>query len=238
MEHLPHIKPSTLKANVTEVLRGLIIDGTLAPGAEFNQAQIAEQLGVSRGPIREALGKLEQEGLVRSVPYKGVIVTPLTRRDVEELYDVRTALELLALDRSIDRMSDGEIDHLDEIVDQMREAAKDNDLKRLVEVDLRFHEYLLEQARHELALKLWRTLEVSIRRCLHTRHQIYTFLDEVVGSHPTLITALRRHDKTLAKQILSDHVAESVLHVLANWPDDPEPSAEHAIMAEPTATIA
>ena len=171
-------------------------------------------------------------------PYKGVIVTPLTRKDVEELYSVRTALELLALDYSIDRMSEAEIDHLDEIVDHMRLAAKDNDLQRLVEVDLRFHEYLLEQAGHELALRLWRTLEVSIRRSLHTRHQIYTFLDEVVGSHPTLITALRQRNKTLAKQIMSDHVAESVLHVLANWPDDPEPNAEHTSTAEPTATIA
>ncbi|MCB0025436.1 MAG: GntR family transcriptional regulator, partial [Caldilinea sp.] len=105
LDQLPHIKPTTLKANVTEILRQLIIEGTLAPGTEFNQAQIAEQLGVSRGPIREALGQLEQEGLLQSVPYKGVIVTPLTRKYVEELYSVRTALELLALDRSITRMT-------------------------------------------------------------------------------------------------------------------------------------
>ena len=60
----------------------------------------------------------------------------------------------------------------------------------------------------------------GIRRCLRTRHQIYTFLDEVVGSHPTLITALAQRDKALAKQILSDHVAESVTHILANWPPE------------------
>ena len=118
IDQLPHVKPTTLKANVTEMLRQFIIDGTLAPGTEFNQAQIAEQLGVSRGPIREALGQLEQEGLLQSVPYKGVIVTPLTRKYVEELYSVRTALELLALDRSIERMTDAEIDHLDDIVER------------------------------------------------------------------------------------------------------------------------
>ena len=104
-----------------------------------------------------------------------------------------------------------------------------NDLNKLVEVDLYFHDYLLQQAHHALALKLWRMLEVGIRRCLRTRHQIYTFLDEVVGSHPTLITALEQRDKTRAKQILSDHVAESVTHVLANWPLDSEPAASATI---------
>lgn len=203
---------------MTEVLRQLIIDGTLAPGTEFNQAQIAEQLGVSRGPIREAIGQLEQEGLLRSVPYKGVVVTPLTRKYVEELYSVRTVLELLALDRSIERISDAEIDHLDVIVEGMLVAARNGDLSRLVEIDLHFHEYLLAKADHELALKLWLNLEVGMKRCLRTRHKIYTFLDEVVGSHPTLITALKARDGVLAKQILSDHIAESLHNLLANWP--------------------
>lgn len=218
LEHVARVEARTLKANVTDILRQLIVEGTLAPGSEFNQAQIAEQLGVSRGPIREALGQLEQEGLVQSIPYKGVIITPLTRTYIEELYSVRTALELLGLDRSIERMTDAEINHLDAIVEQMRATARNNDLNRLVEVDLRFHEYLLEQAHHELALKLWRMLEVGIRRCLRTRHQIYTFLDEVVGSHPTLITAIRERNKELAKQIMRDHIAESVVHILANFP--------------------
>jgi DNA-binding GntR family transcriptional regulator len=230
LENLQRIEPRTLKENVTGVLRQLIIDGALAPGAEFNQAQIAEQLGVSRGPIREALGQLEQEGLLQSVPYKGVIVTPLTRKYVEELYSVRTALELLALDHSIERMSDADIDYLDEIVEEMRQAARSGDLTRLVEIDLRFHEYLLEQANHELALKLWLNLEVGLRRCLRTRHKIYTFLDEVVGSHPTLITALKARDKTQAKQILSDHIAESLHHLLANWsPEDGQESSAQIV---------
>jgi DNA-binding GntR family transcriptional regulator len=235
LEHVARVEARTLKANVTDILRQLIIEGTLAPGTEFNQAQIAEQLGVSRGPIREALGQLEQEGLVQSTPYKGVIITPLTRKYVEELYSVRTALELMGLDYSVDRMTDADIQHLDKIVDDMRAAARDNDLDRLVEVDLYFHEYLLQQAQHELALKLWRMLEVGIRRCLRTRHQIYTFLDEVVGSHPTLITALAQRDKVLAKQILGDHVVESVTHILANWPPEEDAVPPVAIPAPSSA---
>ncbi len=151
LEHLQRIEPRTLKENVTGILRQLIVEGTLPPGAEFNQAQIAEQLGVSRGPIREAIGQLEQEGLLQSVPYKGVVVTPLTRQYVEELYSVRTALELLALDRALDRMTDAEIDPLDTVVEEMRTVARSGDLARLVEIDLQFHEYLISQSHHELA---------------------------------------------------------------------------------------
>lgn len=224
IDNLHRIEPRTLKENVTGVLRQLIIDGTLAPGTEFNQAQIAEQLGVSRGPIREALGRLEQEGLLQNVPYKGVIVTPLTRKYVEELYSVRTALELLALDRSMERMTDADLAQLDVIVEEMRAAARAGDLSQLVEIDLHFHEYLITQADHELALSLWLNLEVGLKRCLRTRHKIYTFLDEVVGTHPTLITALKARDKALAKQILSDHIAESLQHMLANWPEETSPA--------------
>src|SRR5690606_15282833 len=88
---------TTQKENVTNIWRQGIISGTIPAGEELNQAQIAEKLGTSRGPIREALGQLEQEGLIRSVPYKGVVVTPLTPTYIRELYGLRAVLETFAL---------------------------------------------------------------------------------------------------------------------------------------------
>jgi DNA-binding GntR family transcriptional regulator len=220
LESLDRIEPRTLKENVTEILRQSIIDGTFPPGTEFNQAQIAERLGISRGPIREALGQLEQEGLIESTPYKGVVVTQLTHRYVEELYSVRTALETLALDRAIDRMTLEDLRHLNRIVEEMRNAARAENLARLTELDLAFHEHILRTADHQLALKLWKVLEVGVRRCLGIRHKIYTFLDEIVGSHPTLVTAIEARDKSRAIQILHEHIAESSSHILANLPPE------------------
>jgi DNA-binding GntR family transcriptional regulator len=219
-ERLTRVEAKTLKANVTEILRQSIIDGSLAPGTEFNQAQIAEALGVSRGPIREALGQLEQEGLVESTPYKGVMVTQMTRRHVEELYSVRGALEALAIDRAIDRLGTDDIAELNDIIAQMRRAAAEGDLDELVTLDLVFHETILKIADHQLAMRLWKLLEVGVRRCLHVRHEIYTFLDEVVGSHPTLVTALTERNKELALQILNEHISESAAHILAVLPPD------------------
>ena len=216
--NIPTSTPRTLKENVIQILRQSIIDGTLPSGAELNQVQIAERLGVSRGPVREALGILEQEDLVRSTPYKSVIVTPLTRRYVEELYSVRVALETLAIERAIDRLQPEDLEALHGIVEKMRIAARENDSYQLASVDLEFHEYFIRLADHQLVMKLWKQIEVGVQRCLHTRHELYTFLDEVVGSHPTLITAMADRDKEAAKQILYDHIIESAAHVVEDWP--------------------
>lgn len=208
-EKLAPIAPRTLKENVTNSIRESIINGQLAPGTELNQAQIAEELGVSRGPVREALGRLEQEGLIRTVAYKRVFITPMNRRYVEELYSVRIALETMALERGIDRLNPNHLKQLDKIVEQMRDAAKTHSHDTLADLDLTFHEQIVRMADHHLALSLWRQLAVGVKRCLHTRHRIYTFLDEVVGTHPTIVTAIAERDKPRAVQILREHITES-----------------------------
>ena len=225
-EQIHRIEPRTLKEDVTNVLRQMIINGELAPNAELNQVGISNQLGVSRGPVREALGQLEQEGLVHSIPYKGVFVTSLTRRDVEELYSVRIALETLAVERAIDRITEEDLTKLNQIVEEMSVAARNENLERLVRVDLEFHEQLVRVADHELLYKLWKQVEVGVLRCLHTRHQIYTFLNEVVGSHPTIVMALTERNREWAVEILREHVRESEEHILAAWPHPDEENDE------------
>jgi DNA-binding GntR family transcriptional regulator len=215
---IPAPNHRTLKEDVTQILRQSIIDGSLPSGVELNQVQIAERLGVSRGPVREALGILEQEGLVQSTPYKSVIVTPLTRRYVEELYSTRLALEALALERAMDRLQPGDLEELLGIVETMRVAAVQSDSRRVTGLDLAFHETIMRLADHELAFKLWKQLEVGVQRCLHTQHETYTLLDEVVGTHPTLVTAIASGDKAAAREILHDHIMESAAHIVEHWP--------------------
>ena len=210
----------TLRENVTEILRWAIVDGSLAPGAELNQAQIAEKLGISRGPLREALGQLEQEGLIRNVPYKGVYVTPLTKRYVEELYSIRAVLETFSLTRGMERLQPEDIKALKQYVDEMREAARAQAREHLVELDRRFHRHLVTMADHELLLNIWNRLEIGVLRCLHTRHRIYRDLEEVVGSHPALVEAIEEGNVMRAKQILHDHILEAGVQICQNWSDE------------------
>ncbi|MBV7336414.1 GntR family transcriptional regulator [Chloroflexi bacterium TSY] len=222
-ENLAPIAPRTLKENVIDIIRRSIINGDLAPGAELNQAQIAEKLGVSRGPVREALGRLEQEGLIRVTAYKRVFITPLDRRYVEELYSVRTALETMALERSIDRVTSKDLEKLELIVDKMRIAARNHEQQTLVELDLSFHEQIVDMADHNLVMNLWQQLTAGVKRCLHTQHSIYTFLDEVVGTHPTIVTAIAERNKRLAVQILREHITESAETIIRGWKFSDEP---------------
>ncbi len=213
---LDRLEPRTIKENVTDILRQSIIDGILPPGTEFNQAQVAERLGISRGPIREALAQLEQEGLIESTPYKGVVVTRLSRRYVEELYSIRQVIETLALERAIDRITPQDSRMLHQILDDMRAAAQAQDLARMVDLDMGFHNYILHMADHHLALRLWKGVEVGVRRCLRIRHTIYTMSDDVVGSHPAMVEAIEAHDKARAILILHEHITESSSNILAN----------------------
>src|SRR5262245_27735436 len=141
LDHLERFEPRTLKGNVTDLLRRSIIDGDLPPGIEFNQTQIAERLGISRGPLREALAQLEQEGLIENTPYKCVVVTQITPRYIQELYSVRIAVETLAVERAIDRMTPKHLQFLNQIVVEMRQMAQENNLDSLIDLDFAFHEH-------------------------------------------------------------------------------------------------
>jgi DNA-binding GntR family transcriptional regulator len=216
---------TTLKENVTNLLRQSIIDGTLASGEELNQAQIAERLGISRGPVREALGQLEQEGLIRSVPYKGVLVTPLDPDYVRELYSLRVALETFALKIGMDRGDPEEIDELRRIVDGMRAAAARGDAPELARLDLRFHTTIIRMARNSLLDRAWTPLKIGVQRCLHSRHRIYERLDEVVGTHPALLEAIQRGDAATAQGMLEQHIIDAGHKLRDVWTEVPAPEA-------------
>ncbi|MBI1294110.1 FCD domain-containing protein [bacterium] len=218
IEKLARVESSTLKENVCTILRRSIIDGTLTGGMEINQAQIAEQLGVSRGPLREALGQLEFEGLVESTPYKGVVVTALTRESVEDLYSVRAVLENLAIRRAVDYATVEELATLDRIVDEMRIAALAGDREKLGLLDIGFHEQIVSMARNTLLKKLWKLLAVSLQRCLYARHSRYESLEHVVGSHPAIVAAITVRDKEESSRILRIHMAEWAEQILAEYP--------------------
>ena len=217
MDELKHLETRTLKQNVTNLLREAIVDGSLAAGEELNQAQIAERLGISRGPVREALGQLEQEGLIVSTPYKGVVVTSLTPTYVRELYSLRGALETFAVRLGIERNDPKDVAQLRSIVEKMRKAAADGDEKKLARLDLEFHSSLIHMARHDLLEKTWATLKIGVRRSLRTRHSIYESLEEVVGSHPSLIDAIEARDVEHATHQLREHIHDAGERIVEVW---------------------
>ena len=209
MSNWTDFKARTLKANVTDLIRQAIIKGELPANSELNQAQIAERLGTSRGPVREALGQLEQEGLIKNVPYKGVIITSLTPEYVAELYSLRGALETFAVRCAIDTVNAKDLKTLRQLLKEMDKAAQAKDEKKMGELDLTFHRTIVEMSRHELLQKTWSTLEIGLQRCLYKRHEIYPSLDQVLGSHPEIVDAIAKHDVETATTLLREHILDA-----------------------------
>lgn len=228
MDNWQPLETRTLRDNVVTLLRQAIVEGTLPAGAELNQAHVAERLGISRGPLREALGQLEQEGLIVNIPYKGSLVTSLTPDYVDELYSLRSALECFALEQIfVDKLRIKQVTkQLEQVVSDMRQAVIAKDNRWLVELDLNFHRIIINMSAHALLAHTWTPLAMGVKRCLYTRHKIYRSLEEVIGNHPDLIAAISGAREDEAKQLLHDHIMEAGKLIQQGWIDG-EP-AEHA----------
>lgn len=206
---LDRVDPKTLRQTTVDSLRRAILDGVWEPGVQLNQVLIAERLGVSRGPVREALSQLEQEGLVRNVPRKGAFVTDITPVYIEELYSVRRALEVFAVERAARCAEPVELAHLQGIVDEMRAAAGRADERELAGIDLRFHAQIVASAHHTLLVQMWKSIEVGVRRCVGIRHRIYDNPLDIVGSHPDIFNAIKASDARAAGELLDIHIREA-----------------------------
>ena len=211
------VESKTLSESVTDSIRRAIFSGDLQAGQQVNQAQIAEQLGTSRGPVREALRQLEEEGLIQNVPYKGTFVIDISPEYIEELYGVRRVLEVFAIRRASERASREDLDALRATVAQMRQAAEASDLDLTRELDLWFHHLICQSAHHSLLLQLWKSKEAGVRLCLAHGHSAYKDPREIIGTHPDILAALESRDVEQAAQLLDQHIKVAGDAIYHSW---------------------
>lgn len=176
---------------VSDVVRARIIDGTFAPGRQLTETQLAEQLHVSRGPVREAFQRLIQEGLLVSQPHRGVFVTTLEDEDVEDLHLARRAIEREAARQILRSNDSAAVQRLAELVKEMASAAKAGGWEAVADVDLRFHETLVEAAGSPRLSRMYATLLVETRLGLAGLGREYPEPRTVVAEHRALVKALR-----------------------------------------------
>jgi len=228
----------TLRHSVTEAIRQGILQGDLLPGTQVNQAQIAEQLGVSRGPVREALGQLEEEGLIKNVPYKGTFVTEITGEYIEELYGIRRVIETFAASQAVLRATAEDLAELRAVLDEMYLAAAANDMARMGNLDIQFHYLICRSAHHSMLLQMWKSIAMGVRRCLGLRHRIYRSPADVIGTHPDILAAIEVGDAERACAILGTHIVEAGEHLSRSWAvtrteSEESPEGELAVVPDP-----
>ena len=150
--HLRPIKLDSykpLRELVCENIRQAIIDGTFSPGERLMEIQLADEMGVSRTPVREAIRKLELEGFVVMIPRRGTYVADISIKDINEVYEIRTSLDVLAAGLAAERINDDELETLQRLLVEIGQHIEENNMDKIVEVDIAFHDVLYQASRNE-----------------------------------------------------------------------------------------
>lgn len=202
-----------LRELVLDAIRNAIMNGALQPRERLMEIQLAEELGVSRTPIREALRKLELEGFIVMVPRKGAYVADLSFKDIADVFEIRAALEGLAAGLAAERITEDELDAMERLLVGKQEAITSGDIDRLVEVDTSFHELMYKASRNERLATIISNLREQIQRFRLTSLSFPGRNKESLQEHKQLVEAIQARDSQLARQLAQEHIenAENVL---------------------------
>ncbi|MGL4649583.1 MAG: GntR family transcriptional regulator [Caldilineaceae bacterium] len=199
------VKP--LAVQVYEQLRTAIIREELAPGTRLIELDLAAQLGTSQGPVREALQRLEREGLVRRHAHISTFVSEISDEEMQELFCIRSVIERFAVKRAMPYMTPERMGELEALVERMREAGVRNDMLAFTEQDLLFHRLICQWSRSYSLLRAWDPLYSQIQRfVIHTHNRYFKGIREIADTHLPVIEAFRSGDVSRAQREIHEHV--------------------------------
>ncbi len=207
---LQPLRKKLLSENVVGAIRSAILNGELELGQRLVETDLAEQLGVSRGPVREALRLLAAEGLVVINVHRGTFVVQPTKDDVEEIYSLREALEFLAVKRVIEIAGDEEIEGLFKTAKQFTAASSQKKVAQLVGTNMALHGELFKLARHERLSQIWATLESQLRLCNRIEFERRNEdTERAFDEHMKILDAIRDRDSEATCRFISEHTQKS-----------------------------
>jgi DNA-binding GntR family transcriptional regulator len=206
-----------LREIVFETIRGAIITGELKPGQRLMEVQLAEEMGVSRTPVRESIRKLELEGLVKMVPRKGAYVTPMSVNDLKEMMEIRRALEGLAAELATKNATKEQIDALYLANQLFGEAALNNNEEGIIKHDIEIHDIIYEASQNEKLLQLINGLREQMQR--FRAEYVHHIKDKkpLINQHMVIIKGIESGEMKKANQAASDHIlvtADDMLQLL------------------------
>lgn len=209
------IPRATFASIVGERIRANIIEGALPPGSQLNEVELAESFGVSRGPVREALQRLIQEGLLRSEPHRGVFVPLMSAEDIADIYLAREALETAAVRRiSGTPRAATAFKDLDKLVRGMESAAQAGDWGQVASRDLDFHSALVAAAESPRLERMFTTVISETRLCLSLLTAADEARDNLVEEHREISEMIREDNTGGAVAALTKHFDDAVVTLL------------------------
>lgn len=203
-----------LKQRAYETIKELILSGQSQGGEALSVGELAERFGVSRTPVREALLRLEQEGLVETVPYRGTYVKVISEEEIAEVYEVRGVLEGLAARLATARIPQEELEAFESALQSLDKEMVLGEYERYVDNDTRFHEMIVENCGNK-------TLEDLVRQLSDRSYRIRVYAQQISGDHMTqsheehrwVLRALREGDAVAAERLMTEHLANAAVRI-------------------------
>ena len=188
---------------IADALRQAILHGIFQEGQSLRQDEIATKFGVSRIPVREALRQLEAEGLVKFSPNRGATVTALSAAEVQEIFEIRVALETTAIQLAIPNLTESDWQRADAVLEATDQA---NDVARWAELNWEFHATLYTAANRQRLLTMIKALHVNIDRYVRLQMVKMNYLEHSQKEHYQLLDACRQRDTKAAVGLLQQHI--------------------------------
>jgi DNA-binding GntR family transcriptional regulator len=199
-EYLP------LRDVVFNTLRQEILTGKLKPGERLMEIHLANKLGVSRTPIREAIRKLELEGLVIMIPRRGAEVAQITLKSLEDVMEVRRALDVLAIELACDRMGADDFERLGQACEAFNQAVKTRDTRRMAEADVAFHDIIVVSTGNTRLIQLVNNLSEQMYRYRFEYLKDEASHDSLKQEHIEMCQCILGKDKETAASVVKKHI--------------------------------
>ena len=207
-EYLP------LREVVFNTLRQAILKGELKPGERLMEIALAEKLGVSRTPIREAMRKLELEGLVVMIPRRGAQVANITEKDLNDVLEVRITLENMAIEKACANMTDADIRKLEQAAEVFQTSTAEGDLVKMAEADVTFHEVIYEAADNKRLMQVLNNLREQIYRYRVEYLKEDESRNRLVKEHEKITRAIKERDVKAAQELSFEHLENQRMGII------------------------
>lgn len=214
----------TLNQQAYKQLLSLMLSGELSPGTQLDERVLSNDMGISRTPIRGAIAQLVREGLVEYFPYRGNFVRTWSKKEIEDLFRVRIALEVLAIRLAIPKLSNEDIDHIRTILKSVESALAEGDLEAFGEADRKFHTFISRKTDNQTLIEMLERMAIQIQMIRTFANQDPDVVTRTRRERPLILAALEARDADQAAQLMEQHingVREAVLARLT-----PQPAVE------------
>lgn len=204
----------SLRGRVFHKLRDDILAGVYAENDELKETAIGQELGVSRTPVREALRQLELEGLVTIIPNKGAYVTGITRKDIQDIYSIRSYLEGLCAKWACEHITDKQIEELDEILYLSEFHARRSHRDQVVDLDNKFHDIIYKASGSKILDHVLTDFHHYVERIRKITLANESRASQAIKEHTDILEALKERNGDLAEKLAHEHMKNSIHNIM------------------------